>query len=180
MVAVARLGLSDKEAFRARWLSDQARLLEGLPASELDAMGEWVVEYHLWPARRAAALEAVDASLGAARRLDPAARLIVASGGYQPVVEAFAWRLGATAVGTPLELRDAVATGRLVGETRSGRLKAEAVQRLAGGGAILAAFGDTAADVPLLELARRAVAVAPDAALRRVASRRGWEVIEAG
>jgi HAD superfamily phosphoserine phosphatase-like hydrolase len=180
LVAVAKLGLYDKEAFRARWLGEEAGLLRGLPTAELDAMGEWAVEHHLWPARRTAVIDMVEAAVEAARAIDPGARLIVASGGYQPVADAFARRLGAVGAGTPLELRDGAATGRLDGPTRSGRLKAQAVAHLAGGGEILAAFGDTAADIPLLELARRAVAVAPDAALRREAQRRGWEVLEAG
>ncbi|HAR03277.1 MAG TPA: HAD-IB family hydrolase, partial [Chloroflexi bacterium] len=45
------------------------------------------------------------------------------------------------------------------------------------GGEILAAFGDTAADIPLLTAARRAVAVAPDKQLREEAQRRGWEIV---
>ena len=49
----------------------------------------------------------------------------------------------------------------------------------AAGGDVLAAFGDTVADIPLLRLATRAVAVAPDAALRREAAARGWELLEA-
>ena len=48
----------------------------------------------------------------------------------------------------------------------------------ADGGDILAAFGDTVADIPLLRAATRAVAVAPDAALRREAHSRGWEILE--
>ena len=43
---------------------------------------------------------------------------------------------------------------------------------------MLAAFGDTVADIPLLRMAMRAVAVAPDAALRREARARGWEILE--
>jgi phosphoserine phosphatase len=124
-------------------------------------------------------LDAVDAAMQLARAADPEALLLVASGGYQPVVEAFARRLGAIALGTPLELRDGVATGGLAGAVRSGRLKAEAVLREAGEGQILVAFGDTAADVPVLSLAARPVAVAPDAVLRRTALGRGWEIIEA-
>jgi phosphoserine phosphatase len=180
LVAIARLGLWDKEAFRARWLRDEARLLQGLSASELDAMGDWAVEHHLWPARRQSALDAVQAAVREARATDPGALLIVASGGYQPVADAFARRLDAVALGTPLEVEAGAATGRLLGATRSGTLKAAAVEARAGGGEILAAFGDTAADIPMLELARRPVAVAPDPALRRVANDRGWEIIEAG
>ena len=59
--------------------------------------------------------------------------------------------------------------------TQSGEEKARAAQASAAGGRILAAFGDTAADIPLLKLAERAVAVAPDSALALEAARMGWE-----
>lgn len=179
LVFLARLGIYDKEAFRARWIGEQASLFRGVPAGQLTAMGEWVVERHLWPARREAAIAAVEAAAGAARAQDPAAALLIATGGYQQVGDAFARRLGAdAALGTPLEVRDGIATGALAAPTQSGVQKAAAVLARAAGGSVLAAFGDTAADVPLLEMARRAVAVAPDARLRRTAVERGWEIIE--
>ncbi len=119
-VALAKAGLLDKEAFRARWMEDQARLLAGLPEGRLDEMGEWVVEHHLWPVRRQAAIDAVTAATAAARAAHPGARLILATGAYQPIGEAFARRIGAdVALGTPLEVRDGVVTGEL-GMSRPG------------------------------------------------------------
>jgi phosphoserine phosphatase len=178
-VVLAKAGLLDPEAFRARWLRDQARLLRGLPAGRLDELGEWVVDTHLWPARRVVAVDAVGAAVTAARAADPAARLLLASGAFQPIADAFARRLGAdVALGTPLEVRDGVATGSLLRPTQAGQAKAVAVAAEADGGEVVAAFGDTAADIPLLRLATRAVAVAPDSVLRREAVARGWEIVE--
>jgi len=143
LVILAKLGIINKERFRARWLSDLAALLRGATVDELNAMG-----------------------------------LLLATGGYQQVGDAFARRIGAVAaLGTPLEFVDGVATGQLAGATQSGEQKAAAVSRRAAGGEILAAFGDTAADIPLLTAARRAVAVAPDKQLREEAQRRGWEIV---
>ncbi len=65
----------------------------------------------------------------------------------------------------PLEIRDGIATGSLAAPTQSGEQKAASVRAFAAGGEVLAALGDTAADIPLLELARRAIAVAPDRGL---------------
>ncbi len=178
-VALAKVGLLDPEAFRARWLKDQAGLLRGLPAGRLDELGEWVVDTHLWPGRRQAAVDAVLAAATAARAVDPGARLLLASGAFQPIVDAFARRMGADVViATPLEVHDGAATGLLLRPTQAGEAKAAAVAAEAAGGEILAAFGDTAADIPLLRLATRAVAVAPDTALRREAVARGWEILE--
>jgi phosphoserine phosphatase len=178
-IVLAKAGVSDKEAFRARWMADQARLLQGLPEERLDEMAEWVVEHHLWPARRQVAIDAVVAAAVAARAADPGSRLLLATGAYRQLGEAFGRRIGAdVSLGTPLEVRDGVATGALSGPTQSGGVKAAAVATEAAGGEVVAAFGDTVADIPLLRLARRAVAVAPDAALRREALDRGWEILE--
>jgi len=176
IVFLARSGLMNKERFRARWLEDQTRLLRGTPNDQLTAMGEWVVEHHLWPARRVEAITAVQAAHAAARATDPSAELVLATGGYQPIAAAFAKKLGATiALGTPFEVLNGNATGKLAAPTQSGIEKARATQACAAGGRILAAFGDTAADIPLLKLAERAVAVAPDSALALEAARVGWE-----
>lgn len=179
LIALARTRLFDQEVFRARWLRNHARLLRGVTAAGLVEMGEWVVEAHLWPARRLAAIETLEAAISEARAVDPAVEVILASGAYQPISDAFAARVGAdVALGTPLETRDGIATGALAAEVQAGEQKAATVIARAGGREILAAFGDTAADIPLLERARRAVAVAPDRGLRRVAVERNWEIIE--
>jgi HAD superfamily phosphoserine phosphatase-like hydrolase len=178
-IVLAKAGLTDKEAFRGRWMEDQARLLRGVPEANLDEMAEWVVEHHLWPARRQVAIDALAAAAEKARTANPGARLLLATGAYRQLGEAFGRRIGADmALGTPLEVRDGVATGGLSGPTQSGEAKAAAVAAEAAGGDVLAAFGDTVADIPLLRLAVRAVAVAPDARLRREASARGWEILE--
>jgi phosphoserine phosphatase len=175
VVFLARSGVVDKQRFRNWWLGDQAKLLRGCSGDELAEMGEWVVEHRLWPARRTEGIARVAAEVAA----HPGARLILASGAYQPVADAFARRIGAAlALGTPLEVRGDRATGVLA-PAATGEAKAESVRRAAAGRPIVAAFGDTAADLPLLRLAARPVAIAPDAALRRVAAAHGWEIVEA-
>jgi len=178
-VFLARAGVIDREAFRGRWMEDLAALLAGVSAEGIAAMAEWVVEHHLWPARRQAAIDAVRAAASEARAVDPGARLVLATAAYQPIGEAFARRIGADgALGTPLEIRHGTATGAVLAPTQSGEQKAAAVRAAAGGAEVVAAFGDTAADIPLLAMARRAVAVAPDAVLRREALRQGWQILD--
>jgi phosphoserine phosphatase len=178
-IVMARVFGRDPEGFRARWQEDQLRLLTGLGASRFDDLAAFVVDEHLWPARRTHAIDEVHAALATARTVDPAARLVLASGAWQPIADAFARRLGADmALATPIEVVDGMLTGRTLAPTQSGTEKAAAVRSLAEGAEVIAAFGDTAADVPLLELATRPVAVAPDRRLRRVAAARGWDLIE--
>ena len=119
LVILAKLGIINKERFRARWLSDLAALLRGATVDELNAMGEWVVEHYLWPARRTSGLTAVADAVANARTTG--VQLLLATGGYQQVGVAFARRIGAVAaLGTPLEFVDGVATGQLAGATQSG------------------------------------------------------------
>jgi putative phosphoserine phosphatase/1-acylglycerol-3-phosphate O-acyltransferase len=178
-IAFVKVFRRNKEAFRARWMEEQARLLAGLPEAEIDAMGVWVAKEHLWPTRREAALDVVRATADAVRAANPEGRLVLATGAYQPIADAFGRLVGAdVALGTPLEIRDGIATGAVLAATQTGAQKAAAVRALAEGGEVVAAFGDTGADVPLLSLATRAVAVFPDQELRRAAPPRGWELLE--
>ncbi len=179
LILLARLRAYDQEAFRARWQRNHARLLRGASSEALADMGAWVVDRHLWPARRVGAVEAVAAAVRGARAQDASTRLILATGAYQPIADAFGARVGAdVALGTPLEMRDGAATGRLAAPVQSGDQKAAAVLAQAEGQAVIAAFGDTGADIPLLSLARRGVAVAPDRRLRAIAPARGWEILD--
>jgi phosphoserine phosphatase len=112
------------------------------------------------------------------------ARVVVASGTYQPVVEAFAARLAAgpagpiIGLGTPLAVRDGLTTGRLAAPIGTGERKAERVAALVGGSRVATAYGDSLADVPLLDLAAEPVAVAPDADLRAHATARRWRILD--
>lgn len=89
-----------------------------------------------------------------------------------------------SAVGTPMEVRADRFTGRLAGTHAFAEAKRGAVWALAGQRDLdlthSYGFADHRSDVAFLECFGRPVAVAPDAALRREARRRGWEVMECG
>jgi phosphoserine phosphatase len=92
-----------------------------------------------------------------------------------------AQRLGLTgAIGTVAEIADGRYTGRLVGEMMHGPAKAAAITDLASREGLdlsrCAAYSDSINDVPMLSAVGRPVAVNPDAALRRAARDRGWEI----
>ncbi len=169
---LTRAGLFPKRWYQSRWMRHLAGLLAGMDTGAIEAMAAWVVAEELWPRRKEKTLSRLHALKA------EGFRIVLASGTYQPVLSAFARKLGdgVEALGTPLLIRDGVATGRLAGPISVGRAKAEAVKRRLGGPPAIA-FGDTAADLPLLRLAREAVAVDPDPALAREARRRGWTVL---
>lgn len=178
-VLVAKLVRADRDAFRARWFEDEAALLRDLPAARLADLGSWVVEAYLWPAHRPDVLARVRAAAQASGTGAGPAELLVATAAYQPIADAFAARIGAVAgLGTPLAATDGRLTGRLAGPVAAGVHKAATVRAWAGDRPVAAAFGDTASDLPLLRLAARPVAVAPDPALRDAALAAGWEILD--
>lgn len=171
--ALMKLGVKDEETFKTRWIEDLAQLFAGMNERELARVAAWVVERELWPKRRLDVVEELE------RRRQEGYTLVLASGVYQPVLEALAARLGAVAVGTPLEMAEGVATGRLSGEVNTGAAKLGRLNAWLDGRALKAAYGDTEADVPMLTRASEAVAVHPNAKLEEVARTRGWRVLGA-
>jgi len=147
------------------------RLLAGFSTAHMDEIAAWVVENELWPKRR----RAVVAELEAHRRAG--CRVVLVSATYQPVLEAFTTKLGIEALGTPLEVTEGVLTGRILGGINSGRNKPMRLADALHLSRLEVAYGDTAADIPLLELSRVPVAVYPDRGLRAHAERHGWRVI---
>jgi phosphoserine phosphatase len=176
---LVRVGLVSRRDFRNRWIRDLARLLDGLTPGELEAMAAEVVKTELWPKRRPAVIAELESATAGG------ARVVIATGTYDPVLAAFAARVEGgpawpvSGLGTPLAMRDGRTTGRLAGPIGTGAPKAVRVRAFAAGAPILAAYGDSLADVPLLEAAESAVAVAPDAELRPLAAARGWRILDA-
>ena len=173
-VLLAKMGLADGQAVRDGFLVGMARLFRGMTQAEVDGMAEWVVGEELWPKRRQAVLGELETHAEAGRRV------VLAAGGYQPVVEAFARRIGAEAVGTLLEFSEGEATGRLVGGVNTGRVKAERLGEHVGAGELHVAYGDTSADLLMLEMSEAPVAVWPDPRLRKEALDRGWRLLGVG
>ncbi|MCX7939082.1 MAG: HAD-IB family phosphatase [Thermoflexales bacterium] len=173
LIALSRLGLVNSQRVREQWFVRMTRLLAGLDQSAIGDLVERVVE-SMWANRR----EAVVRELEAHRQRG--ARLIIASGAYQLIADGFAQHLGGEGVGSLLEFDSSgCATGHLVGEVMTGAAKVRRVQERIDGARILAAYGDTEGDIPLLSLSEQPVAVCPDRVLRRVALARGWRILDA-
>ncbi len=173
-VFLARGGIIDLQAFRERWMHDLTALLRGMSREQIEAMADWVFEQELWPGRREDVLDELQAA-----RAD-GARIVVASGTYTPIAARFAARLGAEAIGTDLAYdADGRATGGFAGAMGTGDEKVARLAAVVAGATIDTAYGDTAADIPMLALATTAVAVYPDAALERAARERGWRILGA-
>jgi HAD superfamily hydrolase (TIGR01490 family) len=85
------------------------------------------------------------------------------------------------AIGTRSEIVDGVYTGELDGPFVYGEGKAEALREFAAEEGISLesswAYSDSVSDLPMLEAVGHPVVVNPDAELREIARREGWEVL---
>ncbi len=171
---LARVGILDKQTFRNQWLVDQAKLLKGSTAEELQTLAAWVVENELWAKQRASVIQELK------QHHDAGCTIIIATGAYEPIANAFARRMNLQnmrVLATPLEMVNGRATGNFAGALGVDILKAQRVRDTIGDGTLVAAYGDTAPDVPMLEMSTQPVAVSPDAALEKIAREKGWRVL---
>ncbi len=168
-----RLGWINPQVFKERWILGVLNLFEGFSRADMQAMAEFVVETEVMPHVRTAVLDELRAHQAAGRRV------ILVTGMFEPFMTAFLAReQGFEAIGTPLQYDGDRFSGRTAAPLNVNERKVAQLQPLTTTGRIVAAYGDTAADIPMLSLADQPVAVHPDAALRTTAVARGWRILE--
>lgn len=162
---------ADDAAVRRKALA----FVEGRPVAELVTLAEQiydeVIADRIWSQTR----ELVQ------KHLDAGQQVWLITAAPHELAATIARRLGLTgALGTVAESIDGVFTGRLADDFLHGINKAHAVRSLAAREGLdlsrCIAYSDSYNDVPMLSLVGTAVAVNPDARLRRHARQRGWEI----
>jgi phosphoserine phosphatase len=166
---LAKRGFLDWQRWGQGLMVNSLGLVRGATPETLAQIAEWAVERDLWPARREDVLTRL------AEHTQKGAQVYIASSVFEPTVAAFAKRISAQAIGTPLEIVNGRI--RLASDLVSSQRKIDQVLSQLGVQRVDVAYGDTAQDIPLLEYADHPVAVYPDEALRVVALERGWEIL---
>ena len=166
---LAKYGIIDWQAWGQKLMIESLAYIRDADEAKLRQVSEWVVEHDLWRKRR----EDVVARL--VRHRENGAQVHIASSVVEPFIEPFARRIGARAIGTPVEIVDRRV--QMVGELVANERKIEQVLSRLGVSRVDVAYGDTLLDIPLLEHAEHPVAVYPEAGLKRIALERGWEII---
>lgn len=180
---LVKLGLRSRRDAMFDWMLDEVQLFKEMSPAEFDQMAEWVVDTEMWPKRRRDVLEALEEHRG------DETQILVVSSAYQPIVTAFARRMDAVPsrgrvvpIGSHLVSEDGFIAGIAqplnAYEHKAAAVLAHLGDKGSGKTAILAAYGDTASDIPMMELSRMPVAVYPDPELRVTAETRGWQIIE--
>ena len=168
-LVLAKLGLIDWQRWGQGLMVDSLSLLKDMTPEKFDEVAEWVVEKDLWKKRHADVIARLE------EHTKNGAQVYIASSVHQPGVEAFAKRIGARAIGTPVEIVEGKV--RITTELVASEKKIEQVLSHLAVDQIDYAYGDSALDIPLLEHADHPVAVHPENKLRAVALERGWEII---
>lgn len=173
-----KLSLIDDTAFRDRWLHTRARLFAGWPRTKLQALFGHVVNESLAGVYREDVLERLQ------QHVQDGQHVVLVSGVFQELVEAFAARVGAHAgLGSKLLYRDDVCTGQVDAETCVGPRKLDFIRGYLEAnkpGVALAdcvAYADSYSDLPMLTTVGHGVATYPDERLRAVAAQHGLEIL---
>ena len=166
---IAKLGLIDWQRWGQGLMVDSLSLLKDISPKQFDEISEWIVEKDLWKKRHQDMIERLT------RHMDEGGQVYIASSVHQPGVEAFAKRIGAQAIGTPVKFEN----GKVMISTElvASEKKIDQVLSRLGVDRIDFAYGDSALDIPLLEHADHPVAVYPEDKLRAIAKERDWEII---
>ena len=143
----------------------------GFTVPEFDMVAEWVVENELWPKRNQPVLAELEEHLSAGRRV------ILISGLAEPILAKFAAKIDAEAIGTQQEKFDGRLTGQLLFPFTTVKEKVNQVRHLVPKGQVFSAYGDSGADIHMLELAKNPIAVGPDKELEAHAQAAGWRII---
>jgi phosphoserine phosphatase len=166
---LAKRGWIDWQRWGQNLMVTSLSMVKDATPQKFDEVAEWLVKVNLWKKRR----EDVIARLKEHR--ENGAQVYIASSVHEPGVNAFARRIGAQAIGSPVEFVDGRV--RIAGELVADEKKVEQVLARLSVERVDFAYGDTILDVPLLEHAGHPVAVYPDEKLRAVAKARGWEIM---
>ncbi|RPI94947.1 MAG: hypothetical protein EHM40_00110 [Chloroflexi bacterium] len=166
---VAKRGWIDWQKWGQGLMINSLKMVKDATPEKMKVVGEWAVEHDLWKKRRA------DVIARLTDHRSKGAQIYIASSVVEPLIEPFAKRLGAQAIGTPVEYRNG--SVRVAGDLVAQERKIAQVLSRLGVDRLDFAYGDTEQDIPLLEHADYPVAVYPDEKLKATALARDWEIL---
>ena len=168
---LVQLGFMSRREVMTKWMLGEISLFRGATTDEFNEIAEWIVEHVMWPKRRMSVLEEIDQH----RQLG--AKIAIVSSAYQPIVTAFAKRMDAIPIGSPLIFHKS----KLVGvelPINSYEQKSKCIRDRLGERPISFAYGDTSSDIHMMEMSAEPIAVFPDKHLRQYAETRNWRILE--
>jgi len=174
----AKLHIYSEEKNRSKWGEDLTYLFKGFSVKQYKEAFEWVSENYFLPLMRKDMLGVLE------QHKNRGEKVVLLSGMYTDFLEIIGRKIGADCfVGTRMEVKNNVCTGKIVQPLCFGENKAVFLKRyitenslsvdLAGSWA----YADSFYDSPVFELVGNPVATYPDRRLLELASERKWRVI---
>ena len=166
-----KLGILSRRKVMFLWMQEEILFFRGLSPGEFYKIAGWVVDHVLWPQRRLGLLTELEAYR------QEGVKIIISSSAYQPIVDLFAQKISADAIGSAILFSQEKLTGVAL-PINAYEYKPRFIQERFNTACIEAAYGDTGSDIPMMEMSRNPVAVFPDKELQQMAETRGWRIIE--
>ncbi|MEE8357445.1 MAG: HAD-IB family phosphatase [Anaerolineales bacterium] len=168
---LVKAGILNREKAISEWMNREIKLLEGFSPDEFNNIANWIVENEMWSQRRAYLVKELE------EYQVSGIKIVLVSSAYQPLVDQFANHLEADSIGSSLIYRENKLTG-VVTPINAYQQKVDNILSRYQNEKIVAAYGDTISDLPMLELSENPIAVTPSPELRKIAEHRSWRIIE--
>jgi len=168
---LVKAGILNREKAISEWMNREIKLLEGFSPDEFNNIANWIVENEMWSQRRAYLIKELE------EYQVSGIKIVLVSSAYQPFVDQFANHLEADSIGSSLSYRENKLTG-VVTPINAYQQKVDNILSRYQNEKIVAAYGDTISDLPMLELSENPIAVTPSPELRKIAEHRSWRIIE--
>lgn len=175
---LSKLKLLSAERFQQATTIRLGWLVKGWTEPEAAKMLDWVAREYLLPTKR------TDTEQRLRDHQSRGHKVVIISAMFVPCLKRITEYFGVTDfIGTGLESKDGVYTGRIIPPLISGEVKAESARRFFSSHHLEVdwsssyAYGDSSTDRNLLGLVGHPVAVHPDAGLFELAQSRNWEIL---
>jgi HAD superfamily hydrolase (TIGR01490 family) len=174
----AKIKLFSTEKSRISWGRDLSRLFKNTSVEDLRSTFEWITDHYFMPLMRPDIKRVMDDHQRQGHRV------VLLSGMFTEFLEVIGPRIGADdVVGTPLEKKEGVYTGKIVPPLCFGENKFNYLQGWVRKQGLDVDYGESYAyadsiyDSPVFRMVGHPVVVYPDPELLKQAKRSGWKII---
>ena len=175
-----KLKLIKEETYKRIWGQNMPFLLKGLEKDKVIEIYKWITDYYLMPLLHTDILNLVESHKKSGHTT------ILLSGSFDDFLQVVREKLGIDfAVGTKLEVKNSVYTGRIIKPMGFGTSKVKLLEDLISEADLdldlgrSFAYADSISDVPMLEITGNPIATYPDAKLLNLAKKRSWQILPA-
>jgi HAD superfamily hydrolase (TIGR01490 family) len=175
---LAKLKLYSEERNRARWGEDLAVLFKGFSPSQAREAFVWIRDNYFWSRMRPEMLGLIQ------EHRTRGDKTLLLSGMFEEFLAVVGERLGLDfVIGTRLEIRDGVYTGRIVPPLCFGENKARALEDFVKVRGLQidfknsSAYADSYYDLPVFKMVGSPIAAYPDKKLASLAEQNGWRKV---